>query len=125
MISSDVQSVSIKGHDLCELATATEDEELVQIASRLQVILGFVGQLRYPDYLPYPKIPNEMYTNEQAVKAMELTRILLEVVTEKCFHDVDEMTTDLSRLSTKIAQRAEANAQEAQKKEEEAEFSDS
>lgn len=112
------------------MASATEDDELIQIASRLQVIIGFAGQVRYPDYLPYPKIPNELYSFEQATRVMELTRIMMEVISEKSFNDIDVMGTDLStgdRIAPAAAAATAATTPEASaaRTEENAEFSDS
>ena len=91
LISKDIQAVNIKSHDLCDLASAIKDDYLVKLASNLQIIIGFVGQLRYPDYLPYPKIPHDMYSEEQARRAAKLTRTLLCSIVETYISEGEEL----------------------------------
>ena len=74
---------SVLHHDLCDLASRTDDPAIIQLAGKIQGIMGFTGRMRYPDMLPYPKVPHDVYTEEHANGCIVLTERLLHHVRYK------------------------------------------
>jgi len=60
-------------HDLCDLSALTNDTELCSAALRLQGLIGPTPRMRYPDFLPFPKIPRDVYSIQDALTVNELT----------------------------------------------------
>ena len=74
-------------HDLNQLTHHLSDETLEQLTKKLQNDLGFVGQMRYPDRHPYPKVPHDVYDEVKAEKGLSTTEILLNHVNQKYLHN--------------------------------------
>ncbi|KAK7495449.1 hypothetical protein BaRGS_00013388 [Batillaria attramentaria] len=72
MYNRDACQVS-RDHELCSLASRVGDSSLSMLANRLQSIVGEHTRMRYPDVCQYPKIPAEVYDNDAALVACELT----------------------------------------------------
>ena len=67
-------------HDLCDLAALTNHAELAAIARQLQGICGASARTRYPDFLPFPQIPRDAYSLEEAITAHRLADMGLDVI---------------------------------------------
>nr|KAG5705530.1 hypothetical protein BaRGS_009183 [Batillaria attramentaria] len=72
MYNRDANQVS-RDHELCSLASRVGDSSLSKLANRLQSIVGEHTRMRYPDVCQYPKIPAEVYDNDAASVACDLT----------------------------------------------------
>jgi len=59
-------------HDICELSSFTDNPHLVVTARRLHSIVGLTSRMRYPDFLPSPKTPRDVYTLEMALNAFDI-----------------------------------------------------
>lgn len=71
-------SVGSTSHNLVELASQTGDTQLKNIARRLHGMLGDTSRMRYPDSVPPPMLPRDMYSLRVAVSVHELTEEALE-----------------------------------------------
>ncbi len=72
-------------HDLITICSGLDDSELMEPASELEYLLGGSTMMRYPDRIrsQYPKIPNEVYSAERALEALELARKIADRVRER------------------------------------------
>lgn len=68
-------------HDLRQfMVPLADDEQLDNLITDLQNCIGFVSSMRYPDKHPYPKVPRDAFTKEQAEQALCIMDALLEHV---------------------------------------------
>jgi len=67
-------------HDICELASLTDNPWLVTAARQLQAIVGVTPRMCYPDFLPNAKIPRDVYTLDMALNAFSLVDESLQVI---------------------------------------------
>ena len=83
---SSGKSIALQGgHDLSDLCDHVEDETIRTLCNKLQSVIGFTGQMRYPDKHPYPKVPRDMYSNESSNEAFTITGELLVHINENYF----------------------------------------
>jgi len=80
-------------HDILELASFTDIPHFVTAARQLHSIVGMTPRMRYPDFLPSPKTPRDVYTLEMALnaygivdEALQLIRQYVQVPLENSFH---------------------------------------
>ena len=66
--------------DICELALFTDSNHLVSAARRLHSIVGTTPRMRYPDFLPTPKTPRDVYTLEMALSAYGIVEESLQLI---------------------------------------------
>jgi len=66
--------------DICELASFTNNPRLVTAARQLHSIVGTTPRMRYPDFLPSPKTPRDIYTLEMALNAYGIAEELLQLI---------------------------------------------
>ena len=70
-------------HDLFENCCGLDDPELSQLATELETLVGHSTRMRYPDRIPSPKIPNDVYTSDMAAKALEITEKIVQRVKQR------------------------------------------
>ena len=73
-------------HSLPALSYTMDDSELKEFARELEYLLGGSTMMRYPDRIPhsqYPKIPNDVYSAQVALKALDLARKIVDRVRER------------------------------------------
>lgn len=72
-------------HSLIVNCFGLDDSELMESARDLEHLLGGSTMMRYPDRIrsQYPKIPNEVYSAEDALEALELARKIVDRVRER------------------------------------------
>lgn len=61
-----------------ELAHRTNDNQIIKLSQKLQSVVGVSGRMRYPDALPYPKVPHDVFKENHAMVAMKLTQELFD-----------------------------------------------
>ncbi|CAH3193171.1 unnamed protein product [Porites evermanni] len=69
-----------KVHNLVQNSLMLDDSRLVTVSSQLEECVGDSTRMRYPDRLDYPKIPNDVYTEEDAHQALEAATEILQIV---------------------------------------------
>ena len=67
-------------HDVCELASFTDDPRLVTAARQLHDIVGMTPRMRYPDFLPSPKTPRDVYSVDMALSAYGIVDEALQLI---------------------------------------------
>ena len=67
-------------HDICQLAALTGDSFLCDKAYQVQAIVGTAPRTRYPDVLPPPAVPRDVYTLNDAVTVHQLTQSALKLI---------------------------------------------
>ena len=70
-------------HNLRYMASGLEDEQLEDTAHEIECLLGGSTNMRYPDRLSFPKIPNDVYNADKAKQAY----LLAEQIVQKCNED--------------------------------------
>ena len=73
-------------HSLIAISHSLDDSELKEFARELEYLLGSSTMMRYPDRIPhsqYPKIPNDVYSAKEALKAQALARKIVDRVRER------------------------------------------
>jgi len=70
----------VMSRDICELASFTDSRHLVTAARRLHGIVGATPCMRYPDFLPSPKTPRDIYTLEMALNAYGIVEESLQLI---------------------------------------------
>ena len=59
------------------------DPQLITLSRELEELLGSSTRMRYPDQLRFPKIPKDVYSEQDALQAIELARDIVEQVGRK------------------------------------------
>lgn len=72
-------------HNLVQNSLMVDDSELTTLSQDLERNLGDSTRMRYPDQMEFPRIPNDVYTEEMARQALRVTTQLLCLVKQKCF----------------------------------------
>ena len=67
-------------HDICELASFTDSPRLVTAARQLHGIVGMTPRMRYPDFLPSPMTPRDVYSLETALNAFGIVEESLQLI---------------------------------------------
>ena len=67
-------------HNLVQNSLMLDDSRLVTVSSQLEECVGDSARMRYPDRLDYPKIPKDVYTEEDAHQALEAATEILQIV---------------------------------------------
>ena len=67
-------------HNLVQNSLMLDDSRLVTVSSQLEGCVGDSTRMRYPDRLDYPKIPKDVYTEEDAHQALEAATEILQIV---------------------------------------------
>lgn len=72
-------------HNLTFICSGLDDSELMESAGELEHLLGGSTRMRYPDQIhsQYPKVPNDVYSAEHALVALELARKIVDRVRER------------------------------------------
>ena len=70
----------VMSRDICELASFTDSPQLVTTAQRLHGIVGATPRMCYPDFLPSPKTPRDVYTLEMALNAYGIAEETLQLI---------------------------------------------
>ncbi len=72
-------------HNLIAICSRLDDSELMESARELEYLLGSSTRMRYPDQIrsQYPKVPNDVYSAEHALEALELARKIVDRVRER------------------------------------------
>lgn len=68
------------GHNLMELCGGLNDPELHSLASQLESLVGHFTRTRYPDTVCFPRIPNEVFSRQMALDALQLASKIVEIV---------------------------------------------
>jgi HEPN domain-containing protein len=86
MMSRNANNQNRLSHDLTSLAGVLGDPELSRLAVDLEACISHHGQsksynrTRYPDSVSNGQIPAQLYTDEDAATAVELTGEIIRVV---------------------------------------------
>lgn len=67
-------------HNLVQNCRDLDDSELCNFAGRLENLVGDSTHMRYPDRMCYPQIPNDVYNEQKARKALEFAQKVVERV---------------------------------------------
>ncbi|PFX28348.1 sacsin-like [Stylophora pistillata] len=67
-------------HNLTLNASQLDDSELLELATQLEHQLVDSTHMRYPDRMPYPQIPNDVYSAEKAREGLRLAGEILQRV---------------------------------------------
>ena len=70
-------------HDLEGNALRLNDQQLSTLSRKLEGLLGSSTRMRYPDQLTFPKIPTDVYSEQDALQAIELAREIVQQVGRK------------------------------------------
>ena len=70
-------------HSLVQNSSTLEDPMLVTLSRDLEEQLGDSTRMRYPDQIEFPRIPNDVYTEEKARHAKQMATEILHRVQEK------------------------------------------
>ena len=76
--SVDVHKTNV--HDLVQNALKLDDSQLTTLSSQLENYLGDSTRMRYPDQVCFPRIPNDVYSQDMAQEALGLARKILQKV---------------------------------------------
>jgi len=68
----DASCLPVVTHDICELTLFTHNPRLITAAQQLHSIVGMTPRMRYPDFLPSPNTPRDVYTLEMALNAYSI-----------------------------------------------------
>ena len=71
---STVDTDRTRVHNLVENCYDLNDPELSNLAGKLECLVGDSTQMRYPDRMCFPLIPNEVYSAEIAQQALQLAK---------------------------------------------------
>jgi len=80
LLISKQASPRVMSRDICELASFTDSRHLVNAARQLHSIVGMTPRMRYPDFLPAPNIPRDIYTLEMALNAYGIVEESLQFI---------------------------------------------
>ncbi|XP_068723196.1 sacsin-like isoform X3 [Montipora capricornis] len=72
-------------HNLVQNSLMLEDSKLATLSQDLEGQLGDSTRMRYPDQMQFPRIPNDVYTEEKARQALQVATQILYLVRRKCF----------------------------------------
>lgn len=70
-------------HNLEQNSSTLDDSMLVTLSRDLEGQLGDSTRMRYPDQIEFPRIPNDVYTEEKARYAKQMATDILHHVQEK------------------------------------------
>ena len=67
-------------HNLVQNSLTLDDSQLTTLSSQLESRLGDSTRMRYPDQVCFPRIPNDVYSNDMAQEAVGLARSIVDKV---------------------------------------------
>jgi HEPN domain-containing protein len=73
----DANKVSLNTHSLSSLAYSVGDVDLIGRVGCLESITGNYFRMRYPDAVPGGCIPSDLYTEDDARRAIECTQEII------------------------------------------------
>ena len=76
--SADAYKTNV--HNLVQNSLTLGDSQLSTFCSELESHVGDSTRMRYPDQVCFPRIPNDVYSQEMAQKALELATMIVEKV---------------------------------------------
>lgn len=79
----DADKVSLNMHSLSTMASTLADVKLSGLVGQLEGITGDYFCMRYPDAVHEGHISSDLYTEDQAKRAIERTREILQIVRER------------------------------------------
>lgn len=79
----DADKVSLNMHSLSTMASTLADVKLSGLVGQLEGITGDYFCMRYPGAVHGGHISSDLYTEDQAKRAIERTREILQIVRER------------------------------------------
>ena len=70
-------------HNLVLNCSDLADTKLIDLARELEKLVGDSTRMRYPDRVPRPQIPNELYSRSMANEAQEIAARIVAHVEER------------------------------------------
>ena len=70
-------------HNLVYNCNNLGDLELTQLAGHLEGLVRDSTRMRYPDRISYPQIPNDVYSRDMAMEALEIAEKIVERVRDR------------------------------------------
>lgn len=67
-------------HNLGQNCNGLNDSELTELACQLENLVGDSTRMRYPDRVHFPQIPNDVYSDQTALQALQLAKKIVERV---------------------------------------------
>ena len=67
-------------HNLVLNSQTLNDSQLTTLSSQLENRLGDSTRMRYPDQVSFPRIPNDVYSQDMAQAALGVARSILDKV---------------------------------------------
>ena len=85
----DTSHLPVMTRNICELSWYTDNPNLVTAARQLQRIVGMTPRMCYPDFLPPPKTPRDVYTLEMALNGYGIVDEALQLVRQSIQVPID------------------------------------
>lgn len=76
----DLDASNTRDHNLVQNCYGLDDQDLTQLAKRLEHLVGGSTRMRYPDRMAYPSIPNDVYKAETANEASQIATKIVQRV---------------------------------------------
>ena len=76
----DLDASNTRDHNLVQNCYDLDDQDLTQLATRLEHLVGGSTRMRYPDRMAYPSIPNDVYKAETANEASQIATKIVQRV---------------------------------------------
>ncbi|XP_070180537.1 sacsin-like [Littorina saxatilis] len=76
----DANSDGLQSHSLPQLARQTSDASLLQLAQKLESQIGPHTRMRYPDVVASPKVPADVYQDDDVCMALDVAEDVVEHV---------------------------------------------
>ena len=76
----DLDANNTRDHNLVQNCYGLDDQDLTQLATRLEHLVGGSTRMRYPDRMAYPSIPNDVYKAETANEASQIATKIVQRV---------------------------------------------
>ena len=76
----DLDANNTRDHNLVQNCCGLDDQDLTQLATRLENLVGGSTRMRYPDRMAYPNIPNDVYKAETANEASQIATKIVQRV---------------------------------------------
>ena len=61
-------------HDICAIAGTVRDTQMDNLVSRMNSLVKYHTRMRYPDFLSFPNIPSDIYSESEAREACDLAQ---------------------------------------------------
>ena len=76
----DLDANNTRDHNLFRNCYGLDDQDLTQLATQLEDLVGGSTLMRYPDRMAYPNIPNDVYKAETAKEASQIATKIVQRV---------------------------------------------